>query len=431
MSINFSLYLIAITFISQFSIADDSSSPPSIRYPDGITHSTIDEILSNQPEYENFRARLVYTTPRGRSDHVVVLLEEGLFNAIGEDRILQWSNDIVASGYSNEFIELSYCNPLYLRGFLSDMYQTDSNLVGCILVGDLPYALANVYGEPDDVFPCDYFFMELTGFWADNDSDGAYDTWFGNMYPEIFASRIATSKIYRFYDNFGSRDETNEVVKYLSKVHQWRTEGDPYPERALYFCDDDWLYWANQWCNELKILYPTTDLVTNIYDTCDPEYRNRTGESANPIYTWVSSVNHGTVLSYTWDPGGEPASDWVTWLIEVRNNNNSARFYQGGGCSSSDYVSDYNYINGNLIYANSAGLACVGLSGEGHFLCTDYFYTPLASGASLGDAFKSWFNFIMDDNIPYPDWTWDRFLPTMLIGDPTLVPTMHSVNTNS
>ena len=98
----------------------------------------------------------------------------------------------------------------------------------------------------NETFPSDYFYMDLDGVWEDNwigypgigtaGQDSVYDGWSGDLFPEIYTGRIVTSVL-------PLGDEYELIEAYLTRLHEWRVNGDPAPN-ALCYVDDDWAAWG-------------------------------------------------------------------------------------------------------------------------------------------------------------------------------------------
>ena len=76
------------------------------------------------------------------------------------------------------------------------------NLNGCVLIGDIIPALFETdkdYADPMSndsvVWPCDLYYMDLTGIWTDTNHNNIFDTYNGDKRPEIFVGRISTSNM--------------------------------------------------------------------------------------------------------------------------------------------------------------------------------------------------------------------------------------------
>lgn len=76
-------------------------------------------------------------------------------------------------------------------------YQT--NLDGCVFIGDIApafYKAADViHNNEIATWPCDLYYMDLTGTWTDTNHDNYFDNYSGDMKPELFIGRISTANM--------------------------------------------------------------------------------------------------------------------------------------------------------------------------------------------------------------------------------------------
>jgi hypothetical protein len=75
-----------------------------------------------------------------------------------------------------------------------------NNLDGCVFIGDIIPAWYEAYDVINyniySRWPCDLYYMDLSdGAWYDNNSNGYFDIYQGDMEPEIFIGRISTSNM--------------------------------------------------------------------------------------------------------------------------------------------------------------------------------------------------------------------------------------------
>jgi hypothetical protein len=193
-----------------------------------------------------------------------------------------------------------------LKALLAAEYQT--GMTSAVFVGDLPIAWFQLIddwnsngmrdpGEGYEEFPCDLFFMDLDGTWADNmvrldsldslvpGSDSIYDLHDGTITPEIAVSRLPASKI---------GDAAALLTAYFDKSHRYRNGELAVSDRALVYIDDDWIPNSTQWYNDVGLLYPDRVYVVDAETTRIADYRPRIDSAA---YQWIS------LMSHSW-PGG-------------------------------------------------------------------------------------------------------------------------------
>jgi len=393
----------------------DASCVAVTRDLTGADPGSWEEWVASEPVTEPFRIHTLFSTPGRESPRFVILLEEGLSDSLEEGTLEQWAADM--EPWTGEVLvaEMSYSAPESLRAWL--FAQHALGLEGAVLVGDLPtawVALDDAFSRSSEMFPADYFYMDLNGVWQDNwmgypsagdpGQDGKYDTWEqGSLGPEIFCARIKTS-------NLTVGTEAGLIQDYLDRVHQWRIYGDPGPHQALCYVDNDWATWGEDFARSMKLLYPDTEMINDLEQTCGTDYE----ENRLPVpYVWISPFVHSGPTVHQWNPGPE------TLWSEILSIDPPARFYNLFACSNARFTTPRN-MGSLYTFATSSGLAAVGSTKSGSMLDFDYFYQPLGEGAMLGEAYSDWFEFITSGGFTPYEMSWH--LGMVLIGDPTLRP---------
>ncbi|MBD3370935.1 T9SS type A sorting domain-containing protein [Candidatus Fermentibacteria bacterium] len=389
------------------------------RNPDPNWVDRSDEEYSAQVvRYEPFRARVIVESDG--DPEMAILMEEGLSDSIGMGLLQQWIDDIEAEEYATELIEISYADPEEVKSFLDSLHAL--GLKGSVLVGDLPAGWVAVWDTEVNMgekLPCDYFFMDLDGSWQDlwigypRDSipgqDGFYDTFEGELDPELWSARIKT-------DNLTQLGDPVEMIQdYLGRNHEWRLNGDPEPVVALCYVDDDWQYSGPTYQAHMQLLYENVELVNASLLTCDLDYEmNRLPGS----YVWISPFVHSNPNAHFW----QPSAGTTSWdeLVPLAS---SAHFYNLFACSNCRFTSP-NYMGGVYSLATEPGLAAVGSTTSGAMLWFREFYGPLGGGGTLGEAFRLWWDHIAEYGLSQHELNWH--IGMVLLGDPSLVPAMHA-----
>ena len=123
-----------------------------------------------------------------------------------------------------------------------------NNLDGCVLIGDIApafYKTADViHSNEIAIWPCDLYYMDLTGVWSDQNNDNFFDHYSGDMKPEVFIGRISTA-------NMGNLiGEIEGMRLYLNKNHKyWIGHRKINKRYALAYTDRSWqniTYFSNQ-----------------------------------------------------------------------------------------------------------------------------------------------------------------------------------------
>ena len=381
--------------------------------PDYVA-GTYEEWLEQQPDYQPFSAKTIMGSDGAQ---FLLLFEDGLTDSLEAGLLEQWTADIGAQGLSWEVVEITYSTPEDLKDYL--LFKYSDGLEGAVLVGDLPVAwvmLENSFGG-DEHFPCDYFYMDLDGTWevlwvgypssGNPGSDGKYDTFSGSLEPEIYTGRIKM-------DNLTSLGDPIEMLNaYIERNHVWRLNGGPDPLTALCYVDDDWAGWGSSYRNAMQQLYPNTILVNDYNGTNGTDYL----ETRLPdTYVWISPYVHSGPNTHYWAQG--PTTNWD----EIVPANPQAHFYNLFACSNSRFTTSRS-MGAVYAFCTSTGLASVGSTKTGSMLNFSFFYSPMGQGASIGEAYMDWWEYVAINGLSSYEKSWH--LGMVLLGDPTLLPAMH------
>ena len=89
-------------------------------------------------------------------------------------------------------------------------------------------------------FPCDLFFMDLDGLWADSDHDGILDSHTdgtGDIIPEIYVGRIDAANI-----TLGGETGIEILRKYFNRDHRYWTGAFGLRKTGLTYTDIEWKF---------------------------------------------------------------------------------------------------------------------------------------------------------------------------------------------
>jgi FlgD Ig-like domain/Peptidase family C25 len=330
--------------------------------------------------------------------------------------------DLVQENYAPAVYAVTSNSAESLRNFLITEYQT--GMVSAVLVGSLPTAWFqmiddwndNGIRDPDEgyeEFPCELYFMDLNGTWEDNfirldsldslvpGTDGIYDTHYGDMSPEISISRMPAGIVGNPILNLRS---------YFSKDHRYRNAQLPVQDRALVYVDDDWVPWAGQWDADLGMVYSNRLLIYDVEQTRAADYRPRIDSAP---YQWIGLFAHSWPLGHGWKYNSGQDWDWF-YGSEIPTINPTAVFYNLFACSNARFVED-GFCGGRYVFNTTTGLASVGSTKTGSMLEFQDFYSQLAAGKTLGEAFREWFIARISDGFAPSEKAW--FYGMCVIGD--------------
>jgi hypothetical protein len=236
---------------------------------------------------------------------VLIVVNSSLYNQITTS-IGQYSQDIRADGYQTLTYVTLGGTPEDLRNWLYGRYVSLNNVVGVSLVGDLPIAWWQSTFDPIQ-FPCNYFYMDLDGGWADTNQDGVYDDLTGNNHPEIFAGLLHASNL-----TYTGQTEAQLMTAYFAKDHQYRRRtGYQTPHKVLRY-HDGWGYMGEGFDRLLRsAYYHDQTLVLDQYVTTADDYELR----LNQGFEYVILYAHGGPHSNWFSDDSFPSTS--TWYYDV------------------------------------------------------------------------------------------------------------------
>ena len=342
--------------------------------------------------------------PKTNDSLVAVIVNSDLYSRI-QTSLDQYVDDLVQDGYTVEVDLWSGGNYQDLRDSLKYKW-TQSDLVGAVLVGDLPVPWCELYVWGAEEFPIDYYFMELDGIWSDSDNDGLLEglsAGSGDLGPEIWVGRLAPSSLV-----WGS--EAQLLENYFTKNHNYRIGNLSLPHRALSFVDDDWDYFYD--C-DLSYAYGDVTVVNDFNQTIATNYKQRLLE----IYEWIQLCAHSSCWAHTFLINESQWGGGSVYNYEIHALQPRALFYNLFACSNTRFM-ETNNLGNWYVFVDDYGLLAIGSTKSGSMLYFDDFYIPLGQGKSIGDAYKQWFE--VQAQYGFDDWEQGWYFGMNVLGDPTL-----------
>ena len=363
------------------------------------------------------------------SDFVYVLIHNTLWSDPDiNSRIIRYETDVEATGYGVVIAVYISGSPEFVRSWIDNERDTliaeGDDLVGCLLVGDIPAAWFEIdqTGDwpPHEEFPIDLFYMDLDGTWTDDEPDGLYDDHTGDVAPEIWVGRLKADAMHDPEDDL--------IENYFDKNHDYRTGSLSLPQRALVYVDDDWAPGGGV-SNDVGKAYSTRTLVDGPSATTNAA--NYMGHIADQ-YSFVHLMCHGSPPRHSFeipDPSDGQMWDGRVYGYHATDNNYRALdppvfFYNLFVCSGARFT-ETDYLAGWCIFTDTWGLAAVGSTKTGSMTNYGAFYNPLGDGEMIGEAFRVWFATHGESSRP---WHYGM----AFIGDPTLrVSGKHTMTINT
>ncbi len=392
--------------------------------PDSSRPLSYSSWLESRPAGPVWRIRPISSVGPRLEPGVDVLIEEELVAPLRLQLDTLFA-DLVQEGHAPMLYSVAATSAESLRAFLAREYEL--GVRHAVLVGDLPVAWfqmiddwnSNRRRDPDEgyeEFPCDLFFADINGNWADqmvrldtldslvSGADGIYDQHDGDIVPELAVSRLPASVV---------GNEVTLLSRYLSRNHRYRNGDLPVTDRALVYIDDDWVPYASEWDYAVGYLYPERVFVWQRETTRVRDYRPRIDTAA---YQWIQLCSH------SW-PGGHAmkynnGQNWdYFYADQIAGLDPCANFYNLFACSNARFV-ERNFCGGCYVFQTSTGLGAVGSTKTGSMLRFEDFYYALFEGRPLAEALVVWFYWRMMDGLEPWEQSW--FYGMCLVGDGTL-----------
>jgi hypothetical protein len=367
-----------------------------------LTTLVLVAILTLALNIQSLRAEAT-TISNSNTPLVYVIVNASIYEDI-KFHIDRYIEDIQRIGFKATILLFSGGKPEDMKAILRNALS--EGLVGCLFVGDIPYAVYEDREFDHEEFPIDLFYMDLNGIWRDIDNNGKYDQHLGDRTPEIWVGRIKAPDMYR-------ENEVSLIKKYLDKNHNYRTGTLSLPERALIYIDDEWTQFSAEVDSAVALSYSNRTLVNEAVITSAVDYLNRLTQNWSLVHLMV----HGSFGYHDFKVNGE----WGGLVIpeDLRSTNSRAFFYNLFSCKAAKY-DEIDYIGGWYIFSDTSyGLAVIAPTDAGGMWFFSDFYSNLEN-ETLGFAFKQWLakRVAGEDSGSWYDKSW--YYGMTILGDPTL-----------
>ncbi|MDP8239623.1 MAG: T9SS type A sorting domain-containing protein [Candidatus Hatepunaea meridiana] len=374
------------------------------------------EYLTKFPQYELFLHSIQrWQNQRDEDGTVVVAVNHVLLEALGEEFDL-FAGDIADEGYEVVMLDMEGGSPAEVKDLVIE--EGGNNITGVILAGEIALAWFEQYehfndeNEPDSPnlaeYPIDLFYMDIDGVWQDTSGNGIYDVHSGNWEPDIWFARLPGY-------NLSQIDEHTLIEDYLEKVHSYRTGELTLPHKALNFIDDDWMPWADQWGENVSLIYGLVQTVLDAEETSASNYHRELDEEQHEL---IQVAVHSGPDTHYFRVDNHSRYDYFRFRNLRDDANPIASFYNLYACSNMNL--GRNLCMGALYALGGPyGLGAVGSAKTGAMLYFEDYYQPLADDDCFGDAFKQWF-IVHGRQEGRENWARSWFYGMTYFGDPTL-----------
>ncbi|MHC1744099.1 MAG: PKD domain-containing protein [Syntrophobacteraceae bacterium] len=374
--------------------------------------------------------------PAGR---IAIVVHQDVYDLILEE-LSQYEADLAATGYATVTLVFDSGTPEDLRADLAELYAEPASLVGTVLVGEIPYIIFEMYdefaGAPREYtdFPCDLFFMDLDGEWADSLSDveiqagnGKYDSWSGNRNLEIWASRLKAANLTDFNISGLSPEDFQAymLAAYFTKNHAYRVGSSVPTDAGLVYNDDLWQALGQGDATALSLVFGESNVISEV----DPLVTSKTDYLYQRLPTAPQLImlrSHGFPGGHLFDPEGE-----VVASEDYRTVDPHTPFFSLYVCSGSDFTIDNNLAGTITLNPDDSGLLAWGTTKTGGMWNDASYYEALAQGQPFGEAFRRWYNGMAGGQIYTEQFIREWWAGMVLIGDAALKPVTNASPTGS
>ena len=333
------------------------------------------------------------TCPADCDLDIVIVVEDSVLTGIAS-ALATYQQDLRDAGHASRVIEWTSGTASDLRDLLVNA-RNDYAIEGAFLLGHLPSAWYECecwqdFDPMHEEYPCDIYLMDLDANWTDADNDGIYDG-HSSLSADIFVSRVTGN--------------ASLIGDYLSKVHDYRTNGSLLPQQAFIFMDDDWAIWYGNY--GLDSIYSTCDLLYDTNQTTRANFLSRVeGAGAEYVYQWIHASPQELYITHQGDYQ-------IVSLSDVISGDHRASFVNLFNCSGARYTDPLGSLSQTYMTRTSYGLADIGSTKTGGVYNPEVFHGNLASGSTWGESYRRWYNAegVIDD-----EW----FLGIVIAGDPLL-----------
>ena len=317
-------------------------------------------------------------------------------------------------GYGVYLEAVENASPEQLKSLILG-YQ--NNLYGVLLVGNLHECMFEIEKDYGDNYnygyrkwPCDLFFMDLNGTWADTDINGIYDTHNGDVAPDIILGRMSA---------VGLSSLGNEVAlirKQLQKSHFfWWKSSFHSADTALNYIYQDWLH--RFIANYIALVFSTgfVDDIRNVAGSpfSKSDYLNRLSLEQ---YGFVHLAAHSTATRHNFrDFGGNASLSEISAAV----HNNRCLAYNLFCCSACNWLaaSSQGFLGGVYLFNNERTLGVVGSTKTGGMNISNLFYTYLST-KNIGEAFRDWWRTELGNSNTVSTISW--YYGMTILGDPMI-----------
>lgn len=325
---------------------------------------------------------------KSAADNYLIVVYQNLYNPATREPFMTYIDDLESEDWSVKLITATNNDDhVAMRDYLNRECN-DNYIQGVFFIGGLAVAwyempVTNNDGDTTGwhYFPCDLYYMDIDGDWTDKHRDnGIYDNRSGLIEVDIWVGRLYTPTM-----TFHDVTETQLVIRYLQKNHDYRRGKLRLKDQAFSYVQEDWA-----WCGmeeNVAICYDELTYVNEgIYGgaVTAADYRHRVRASTNNKYEWIYIGAHSAASYHCF-------RDENFYSKEIDEIDVQGLFFLNFNCQAALYTSD-DCLCSWYVMQEPYGLLSVGFSksaGMDGPSQSDY-YEALNAGNTFGEALIYW-----------------------------------------
>jgi hypothetical protein len=285
---------------------------------------------------------------------------------------------------------------------IRDLLRADlaDGLTGAILIGAVPAPAANKNAiarnegmpeeaAPDDYWwahPCDLYYMDLHGTWADEDRDGVLDRWGGDRRADIWVSRLRADTLTAAL----GAPEAALIERYLDKNHAYRHGRLPLPPRRAHV---SWFTIdvlrsqreADGWGCRPELVYGDDVVEVGGYGRGELARQGYLAAMSDPAGYELVVVNCRTFPTYHQYGPWEDADSRIDWP-RVRDLEPKRVLWYHLITSAPGLHTSEPYLAGIYLFGRTPTLVALSGTQHGGVIGTPTIYPDLAAGRTFGQA---------------------------------------------
>jgi hypothetical protein len=386
-----------------------------------------DEYLAEHPEYllkrnaestRDFRHSNVlrYTPQNDTLPYFMVIADHLVYDSL-RNELQKYSEDIhTIYGYGILVDTVANGSPIQIKDLIKTYYDSLS-INGVLFVGDIAEAYFETQNDHNSignyqVWPCDLYYMDMDGVWADTLQNGIFDSHSGNCVPEINFGRISTKGMTELEENDSQKFKA--LKKWFENVHSyWWNASFQSETKSLRYTDQDWVNSININTPEFLKISGRVNTDSISYGGSDFSKDDYLQRIMSNNYRFTQLASHSTSVIHRFSNN----EDIYAW--EILDASSSNLGYNLFCCSACNWEapSISGYMGGSYLFNNKKTIVVVGTTKIGSMEQMDKFYKSFGNKISIGLSMKKWWESIFNTNYSTNTRIW-WFYGMTLLGDP-------------